>query len=455
MLRTHTCGELNEKHLNKEATLCGWVHTRRDHGKLIFIDLRDRYGLIQVVFFSKEIHKQAEKLRPEDVILVKGKVQHRPKGTENPKLPTGKVELNAAELKILSEADTPPFEIEDAKKASEELRLAYRYIDLRRPSMQDNLIIRHKTAKAMRDYLDKEGFLEIETPFLTKSTPEGARDYLVPSRLNPGKFYALPQSPQLFKQILMVSGIDKYFQIARCFRDEDLRKDRQPEFTQLDIEMSFVEEKDIYSLCEELMKYIFKAVLGKNLKTPFPRLAHEDAMKKYKTDKPDTHSKKDEYSFLWIEEFPLLKYNEDEKKWVAEHHPFTSPKVADPSELDKEPGQIKARAYDLVLNGVEIASGSIRIHDRKLQQKLFDVIGIGKEEAEKRFGFLLNSFKYGAPPHGGIAFGLDRLVSIFTKNSSIRDVIAFPKTQKAICPLTNAPADVSTKQLKELGWKKS
>jgi len=319
--------------------------------------------------------------------------------------------------------------------------------------MQNNLITRYKVTKAMRDYLDKEGLLEIETPFLTKSTPEGARDYLVPSRLNPGKFYALPQSPQLFKQILMVSGMDKYFQIARCFRDEDLRADRQPEFTQLDIELSFVTEEDIYTLCEGLMKYVVKTVLGKDIKTPFPRMTHKEAMDKYKTDKPDTRTDKSEHQFLWVSDFPLLKFNEDEKKWGAEHHPFTSPKVDDPAELDKKPQDIKARAYDLVLDGVEIASGSIRIHEGAMQEKMFKLIGIEKDEAKKRFGFLLKAFKYGVPPHGGIAFGLDRIVSIFTKNASIRDVIAFPKTQKAACPLTDAPTGVSEKQLKELGLK--
>ena len=453
MLRTHTCGELSERLLGKDVTLCGWVHTRRDHGKLIFIDLRDRYGLVQVVFAEKSIHKEAEKLRPEYVILVKGKIGLRPKGTENPRLATGKVELAASELVILSLAQTPPFEVEDNTAASEEVRLTHRFLDLRRPSMQRNLILRHRIIKCIRDYLDKEGFLEIETPILTKSTPEGARDYLVPSRLNPAKFYALPQSPQLFKQILMVSGLDKYYQIARCFRDEDLRADRQPEFTQLDIEMSFVDEEDIYSLCEGLMNYVFKNVLEKTLNSPFPRLTHKEAMDKYKTDKPDTRSKEGGYQFLWISDFPLLKFNEDEKKWEAEHHPFTSPKIDDPGEMDKGPGEIKARAYDLVLNGVEIASGSIRIHDKAMQEKFFKLIGIEKEEAHKRFGFLLRAFEYGVPPHGGIAFGLDRFVSMFTGSPSIRDVIAFPKTQKAICPLTDAPTDVSKKQLKDLGLK--
>jgi len=453
MLRTHTCGELNENFIDKDVTLCGWVHTRRDHGKLIFIDLRDKYGLIQVVFWNKKLRSEAEKLRPEDVILVRGKVQLRPKGTENPKISTGKIELGAADLKILSASETPPFEVADDTKASEEVRLSHRFLDLRRPSMQKNLTLRHKVTKSIRDYLDKEGFLEIETPFLTKSTPEGARDYLVPSRVNPGKFYALPQSPQLFKQILMISGMDKYFQIARCFRDEDLRADRQPEFTQLDMEMSFVTEEDIYSLCENLMKYIFKTVLNKDIKIPFPRLTHKEAMDKYKTDKPDTRTNGEEFQFLWVSDFPLLKYNDEEKRWEAEHHPFTSPNISDPKELDKPSVEIKARAYDLVLNGSEIASGSIRIHERELQEKLFQLIGIEKEEAKKRFGFLLRAFRYGVPPHGGIAFGLDRLIAIFTNSTSIREVIAFPKTQKAVCPLTDAPTSVSDKQLKELGLK--
>ncbi len=454
MLRTHTCGELNEKLLGKEVTLCGWVHTRRDHGKLIFIDLRDRYGLVQVVFFAKEIRAIAEKLRPEDVILVKGKIAARPKGMINPNIPTGKIELGAEELTILSQAQTPPFEVSDETKTSEEVRLTHRFIDLRRPSMQKNFILRHKVTKCMRDFLDKKGFLEIETPILTKSTPEGARDYLVPSRLNPAKFYALPQSPQLFKQILMVSGLDKYFQIAKCFRDEDLRADRQPEFTQLDMEMSFVDEEDIYSVCEELMKHIFKFVLNKNLKTPFPRITHEEAIKKYKTDKPDLRKNKNEHSFLWVTDFPLVKFNEDEKRWEAEHHPFTSPKINSPEELDKDPAKIKARAYDLVMNGTEIASGSIRIHSKELQEKFLRLIGIEKDEAAKRFGFLLKAFQYGVPPHAGIAVGLDRFITMFTGSSSIREIIAFPKTQKAVCPLTDAPSSVSEKQLKELGLKK-
>lgn len=455
MLRTHTCGELRESDIGKKVTLCGWVHTRRDHGKLIFIDLRDRDGLTQVVFIPKvsaEAHKLANDLRGEFVVMVKGAVGQRPAGTLNPKLPTGAVEVAAEELVVLNPAKTPPFEISDDIKAQEELRLEYRYLDLRKFGLQKNLKLRHKVCRAMRSFLDSQGFIEFETPILTKSTPEGARDYLVPSRLNPGKFFALPQSPQLFKQLLMVSGFERYYQIARCFRDEDLRADRQPEFTQLDIEMSFINEEDIFSLSENLFKAVLKEALNIDIKTPFPRVSYDEAMKKYGTDKPDTRQDKnsDELNFLWVIDFPLFRYNEEEKKWDMEHHPFTSPKPARLEELDKPLEAIKSNSYDLVLNGNEIASGSIRIHQRPMQEKIFKIIGLSEEEAKRRFGFLLEAFSYGAPPHGGIAFGIDRLIAIFTKSESIRDVIAFPKTQKASCLMTDAPSDVSEKQLREL-----
>ncbi|MDD5439362.1 MAG: aspartate--tRNA ligase [Candidatus Omnitrophica bacterium] len=580
MLRTHTCGELSEKNNGADVTLSGWVHSRRDHGELVFVDLRDAYGITQIVFDpkeSRELHAQAEKLRSEFVIQVAGTVRLRPKGTENTKIPTGLIEIAARKMVILNQALTPPFEIDDTQTVSEEARLKYRYIDLRRPVMQRNLRLRHRMNKIMRDFLDEKKFVEVETPILTKSTPEGARDYLVPSRLNAGYFFALPQSPQLFKQILMVSGLDRYYQIARCFRDEDLRADRQPEFTQLDIEMSFIDEEDVFALCEELLVMLFKDLKGITLKTPFPRLPYREAMARYGSDKPDTRipielkdissivkacnfnvfkqvigsggsvigltgrgcagfsrSKIDELTklvqswgakglayfiledgkvnspiqkfftqdelaaitgamgavpgdimffvadrkeviypalnalrielarinklidhdkvdLLWVVDFPLFKYNEEEKRWESEHHPFTSLKTDDIPLIEKgDLGNIRSKSYDLVINGMEIASGSIRIHSKELQEKIFKTIGISGEEAAVRFGFLLDAFRYGAPPHGGIALGLDRFITIFTKSESIRDVIAFPKTQKAVCPMTSAPSTVDEKQLKEL-----
>jgi len=584
MLRTNTCGELNEKDVGKTVALCGWVNSRRDHGNLIFIDLRDGYGLTQIVFNPQShsaLHKQAEGLRSEFVVRVEGNVEKRPGGTENTKISTGLIEVHALKIEILNKAATPPFEITDDVSVTEESRLRYRYLDLRRRGMQHNLRLRHKVCKSARDYFDKLGFVEVETPILTKSTPEGARDYLVPSRVNHGMFYALPQSPQLFKQILMVAGLDKYFQIAKCFRDEDLRADRQPEFTQFDIEMSFVEEEDIFALSEGLMKKLFKDAVGLDLKTPFPRLRYAEAMARFGCDKPDirfamelvdmtgivkgcafkvfrnavenkgrvvalnakgcasySRSQIDEliefvkeygakglanfkaekgvltsqidkffsaeelasirkdlnaedgdmifivadkdkivydsmaalrrllgkrlgmidekrFEFLWITDFPLFKYNEDEKRWESEHHPFTSVKTEDIKLLEQGESldKIRSRSYDLVINGSEIGSGSIRIHERKLQELIFKTIGIGEEEAKTRFGFLLDAFKYGAPPHGGVAFGLDRLMTLFTGCESIRDVIAFPKTQKAFCPMTNAPSAVDEKQLNELGIK--
>ena len=436
------------------VTLCGWVASRRDHGKLVFIDIRDRYGISQAVFVpgdSADAHTLAQGLRNEFVIRVTGKVNRRPEGTINPKLPTGEIEILAQELEILNPSLTPPFEIEDALNVTEEMRLKYRYLDLRRKKVFENFILRHKLYKIIRSFLDQEGFIDCETPILTKSTPEGARDYLVPSRLNPGQFYALPQSPQLFKQILMVSGIDKYYQIAKCFRDEDLRADRQPEFTQLDLEMSFPQEEDIFALMERLMQSIFKELNGREIKIPFFRITFEEAQKKYATDKPDLRKElNSEFAFVWITDFPLFKYNAEEKHWESEHHPFTSPRQKDLDSLEESPEKVKARSYDLVLNGTEIGSGSIRIHDQQLQERIFKIIGINKEEAHNRFGFLLEAFQYGAPPHGGIAFGIDRLLAILAGEESIREVIAFPKTQKAFCPLTNAPSEVQERQLKEL-----
>ncbi|MDD5428557.1 MAG: aspartate--tRNA ligase [Candidatus Omnitrophica bacterium] len=584
MLRTHTCGELNEKFVGKDVELCGWVGSRRDHGNIIFIDLRDGYGLTQVVFnpqFQAEMHKIAEELRPEFVVRVEGKVALRPAGTENRKLKTGLIEIHAEKAAILNKAITPPFEINENVSVTEETRLKYRYLDLRRTSMQNNIRLRHKVCKLTRDYFDERNFVEVETPILTKSTPEGARDYLVPSRVNHGMFYALPQSPQLFKQILMVSSFDRYFQIAKCFRDEDLRADRQPEFTQFDIEMSFVTEEDIYELSEGLMKKIFKGAIGYDLKTPFPRLKYAESMARYGCDKPDTRfglelseitdivkncqfkifqdvikkggkiiainakacgaysrgqvdelvefvkeygakglanfkvergalasqidkffSKEEltaikdklagedgdmifivadkekvayeamaalrkflgkklnlidekRFDFLWVTDFPLFKYNDEEKRWESEHHPFTSAHPGDLSLLEsgKSLERVRSRSYDLVINGTEIGSGSIRIHERKMQELIFKTIGISDEQARLRFGFLLDAFKFGAPPHGGVAFGLDRLMTFFVGCESIRDVIAFPKTQKAFCPMTNAPSEVDKKQLDELGIK--
>ncbi|MBI5145189.1 MAG: aspartate--tRNA ligase [Candidatus Omnitrophica bacterium] len=456
MLRTHTCGELNENDIGKEVILCGWVASRRDHGKLIFIDLRDRYGLTQLVFIPKEcpadIYARAGQLRNEFVVKVKGKVNPRPKDTINPKLSTGQIELLVQELDILNPSLTPPFEIEENLNITEEMRLKYRYLDLRRKKVFANFILRHNLYKIIRNFLDKEGFIESETPILTKSTPEGARDYLVPSRLNPGEFYALPQSPQLFKQILMVAGIEKYYQIAKCFRDEDLRADRQPEFTQLDLEMSFINEEDIFSLTEKLLQLIFREIKKLEIKIPFLRLSYAEAAKRYGTDKPDLRKElNSDFAFTWVVDFPLFKYNEEEKRWESEHHPFTAPHPDDLEKLEKEPDKIRARSYDLVLNGMEVGSGSIRIHHQELQEKIFKIIGIDKDQARQRFGFLLEAFSFGAPPHGGIAFGLDRLLAILAGEESIRDVITFPKTQSAFCPLTGAPSEVDERQLKELG----
>ena len=448
MKRTHTCGELTAKNIGEKATLLGWVHSRRDHGKLIFIDIRDRRGRTQIVFYK---NKKAEELRNEYVIAVSGTVQNRPEGTKNPKIFTGEIELNVEELEIINPSLTPPFELDHATEVSEEVRLKYRYIDLRRPQMQKKLFLRHRICKAMRDFLDEKGFIEVETPILTKSTPEGARDYLVPSRLNWGKFFALPQSPQLFKQLLMVSGFERYFQIAKCFRDEDLRADRQPEFTQLDMELSWTDEEEIFGIIENLLYRVFKETLAIELKLPFPRMTHHEAMEKYNSDKPDIRPEKKGFQFLWVLNFPLFRYNDEEKKWDMEHHPFTSPLAEDIDFIDTSPFKVRSRAYDLVINGAEIASGSIRIHKRELQEKIFKRIGLSAEEAKERFGFLLEAFSYGAPPHGGIALGLDRLIAIMCGSDTIRDVIAFPKTQKGICPLTDAPSVVDERQLKELG----
>ena len=542
--RTHGCGTISEQEVGKEVVLCGWVERRRDHGGLIFLDLRDRSGVVQVVAspdHNVESFHKAEDVRNEYVLCVRGKITKRDEAAINPNLPTGAYEMFCEELRVLNSAKTPPFYIQDDIDVDENIRLKYRYLDLRRPEMQRNLILRHKVTKAMRDFFDSRDFLEIETPMLTKSTPEGARDYLVPSRVNAGTFYALPQSPQIFKQILMVAGYEKYFQIVRCFRDEDLRADRQPEFTQLDLEMSFVDEEDIYALLEEMIAHVFKTALGKEISLPMPRITWDEAMDKYGSDKPDlrfdmaftdvtdlvkdTEFKvfrsvidnggvvkgivvpgdagiprrelddlveyvnrygakggdlvlmiadkpatvaralgelrlemarrmnmidPDKLAFTWVTDFPMFEYNEDEKRYVAMHHPFTMPRHADLDKLESDPGNVKAIAYDMVLNGVEIGGGSLRIYQADVQEKVFKAIGLSIEEARSKFGFMLDAFQYGAPPHAGCAFGLDRLVMLMAKRQSIRDVIAFPKTQSASDIMSQAPSEVEPKQLKEL-----
>jgi len=582
MKRSCYCGKVDESFIGKEIVVSGWVHSRRDHGGVIFIDLRDREGLVQIVFQpeKKEIFAQAEHLRSEYVLSVKGLVRNRPEGTVNPNMFTGKVEIVVNELEIINTSPVLPLEVDDYKETSEEIRLKYRYLDLRRPSFQKNFILRHKISQTIREYLNKEGFLEIETPFLTKSTPEGARDFLVPARLAHGCFYALPQSPQIFKQILMVAGFDKYYQIARCFRDEDLRADRQLEFTQVDMEMSFIDEQDIMTIVEQMLAKIFKDVLGKEIQTPFLRMPYDEAMLRFGSDKPDTRFAmeikdftkelancgfgvfknviakgnvvrglcitggakfsrseidgltkfvgefgakglawmkitangaesnivkfftkeeidtiinkfgakdgdlvvfladevdivaqglgalrlkmgkqlgmidKNKFNFLWVVDFPLFAWDKEEKRWVANHHPFTAVKEEDVDKLTQEKaGQAKARAYDVILNGVELGGGSIRIHKSDMQSKVFNLLNITEESAKEKFGFLLDALTYGAPPHGGLAIGFDRLCALLIGEESIREVIAFPKTQKAICPLSNAPSEVAEKQLRELGIK--
>ena len=580
MHRSCGCGRVTEKDCGKELTLAGWVNTRRDHGGLIFIDLRDRSGIVQVVMspqYGEDAFHKAEDVRSEYVLAIRGIVRERSPETVNPKMQTGKIEVVVSEMRVLNKAKTPPFYVEDGIDVDETVRLKHRYIDLRRPEMQRNLIMRHKIVHEMRQFLDAHDFREVETPILTKSTPEGARDYLVPSRVNPGKFYALPQSPQLFKQLLMVSGLERYFQIARCFRDEDLRADRQPEFTQLDIELSFEDQDFILDLMEHMMQRIFKNVLNVDIQIPFKRITWDDAMNLYGSDKPDLRFDmhfydisdllrdtgfkvfrnvldnggivkaitvkgdaaiprreldglvdyvgnygakglawiglnkdgslkcqitkflgedkireigkfceaengdliliiadkpkvvaqalgelrlemarrmnlidENEFCFRWVTDFPMFEYSEEDKRWVAEHHPFTAPRDEDVQYLLTDPSKVYAKAYDMVLNGVEAGGGSLRIYQEELQEKVFKAIGITHEEAQEKFGFLLDAFRYGAPPHAGIALGLDRLVMLMLRLGSIRDVIAFPKTQSAIDQMTQAPSEVVDMQLKEL-----
>ncbi|MDO8459540.1 MAG: aspartate--tRNA ligase [Nanoarchaeota archaeon] len=445
MLRTHTCGELRKENIDKKVILCGWVDTIREHGKLSFIDLRDRYGKTQLILREKY------DIKPEYVIKVTGEVKARKAGTENKNIPTGDIEISVEKVEIMAKAKTSPIEITDEKEAGEEVRMKYRFLDLRRQKMQNNLFFRAKVAQAAREFFHKNNFIEIETPLLVKPTPEGARDYIVPSRVNPGKFYALPQSPQLYKQILMISGFDRYFQFARCLRDEDLRADRQPEHTQMDLEMSFVEAEDIMQFVESLYKHIFKTILNMELK-PFTRLTYEESIKKYGTDKPDLRKNKNdpkEFAFCWVYDFPLFSYNKDEKRWEPEHHMFTMPKQEHLEFLEKDPGKVQGNLFDIVLNGTELGSGSIRITNPEIQERVMKIIGMAKEEAHKKFGFLLEAYEYGGPVHGGMGLGFDRLVALMLGYNDIREVIAFPKNKAAQCPMDGSPAEVSELQLKE------
>ncbi len=451
------------KNIGKKVKLCGWVNDRKDLGQITFIYLRDRSALVQVVFSPENLDQRSQeilkKIRLEFVVEIEGVVNQRPKNQINKNFPTGSVEILAEKLCLLNQAETPPFEINNEdKRANEELRLKYRYLDLRHERMKNNLVLRHRVVKFIRDYLDKNDFLEIETPILTKGTPEGAREFIVPSRLYSGQFYVLPQAPQQFKQLLMVAGLEKYFQIARCFRDEDTRGDRQPEFTQLDLEMSFVEEKDVMALVENLITNLIKKISPRGLisRSPFPRLTYEEAMVKYQTDKPDLRENKnnlEELSFCWLNNFPLFEHSASEGKIVSIHHPFTAPLESDAGLLETDPLRARAKQYDLVCNGFEIGGGSIRIHQKDLQEKIFKILKVSDEEIKRRFGHLLEAFKYGAPPHGGFALGLDRLIMILTNEPNIREVIPFPKTADARDLMMNAPSELPEEQLEQANIK--
>lgn len=448
MMRTHTCGELRLKDKGEKVKLCGWVDKIRAVGsKLTFVDLRDRYGKTQIVILGKP------DLKLEYCVQVCGEVAERK--DKNLDIETGEIEVFAGKeenIKVLNECPPLPFNLEDVN-VDEDLRLKYRFLDLRRKDLQAKLVLKHKLFKAVMNYMDKNGFVYLETPILAKSTPEGARDYIVPSRVNAGKFYALPQSPQIFKQLSMVSGFDRYFQIARCFRDEDLRADRQPEFTQLDVEMSFIDVEDIISMMEGMVKYVWKEVLGEDLHTPFPRMTYDEAMKKYGRDNPDVRKHGEKWGFTWVVDFPSFEWNEEDKRFYAVHHPFTSPSDDADFSSNDSIKRIKAKAYDLVLNGSEIGGGSIRIHDSVTQKKIFETLGIGEKEAQEKFGFLLSALSFGAPPHGGIAFGLDRVAQLMSGSDNIRDVIAFPKNKDARDLMMDAPSAVSKKQLDEANIK--
>ncbi len=450
-MRTHSCGELNKKNANEKVTLAGFVDSLRISGKIGFLDIRDRYGKTQA-FLNKDLVAEFKSLNREDIIQISGTVQARPE--HQVKEPgTGEIELSAESITLLKKVGDLPIDIDGKIQSSEENRMKYRYLDLRKKEMQSAILIRHKLVKSIRDFFDKEKFLEIETPIMAKSTPEGARDYLVPSRTFPGKFFALPQSPQQFKQLLMVAGFDRYFQIARCFRDEDLRADRQPEFTQLDLEMSFVGEEDIYMLMEALMKYVFKDVLDVEVQTPFARMTFDEAMKKYKSDKPDLRKEQGvDYAFLWVTDFPMFEWSETQNRFLAMHHPFTSPNKDDLKYLhdEKQKGKVHSRAYDLVLNGFEIGGGSIRIHEDNIQQEVFSSLGLSEKEVKEQFGFFIDALKF-APPHGGIAFGIDRWAMIMAGRENIREVIAFPKNQEAKDLMLDSPSSVADDQLHELG----
>lgn len=448
MLRTHTCGELSKANAGETVTLAGWVNSARISSKIGFVDIRDRYGKTQV-FIGKDLVEKCKDLHREDIIKVTGLVKARPENQVKG-AGTGEIELSATAVEILKSVPELPLEISGDIESTEETRLKYRYLDLRSSKMQEALVIRHKLVKAVRDFLDAENFLDVETPILAKATPEGARDYVVPSRTFPHSFFALPQSPQVFKQLLMISGFDRYFQIARCFRDEDLRADRQPEFTQLDMEMSFVEEEDLYDLIERMMQFVFKRVLDVDLEIPFQRMPYQEAMEKYNSDKPDMRSETGKkFSFLWVTEFPMFEWSDTQERFLSMHHPFTSPRAEDVEFLHTDKAKVRSRAYDLVLNGFELGGGSIRIVDEVLQAEVFKSLGLSEEEIQQKFGFLLDALKF-APPHGGLAFGIDRWAMIMAERENIREVIAFPKNKEARDLMLDAPSPVSGEQLDEL-----